>query len=315
MKSSQWPPTTDGYWELEEIYGLKHLEVSLRGLQPPRIKIPAGSQSIPGRLKPLLAVASAASWRLGGRFPQQKLSIQFHDECPNLTRCLHFDAALNSKAILLPDPYALASSGYRRLQEQLVLKPLPPWRERLPIAFWRGSSTGTHAITLTRLKNNLRYQLCKTSLEQPSLLDARITAIVQSRDEHAKTQIQKHLMQQGLMASNCPSWNFGLNRFLIEIDGNVNSWGLLWKLLTGSCILKVKSPRRQWYHHRLRPYTHFIPIAEDLSDLKLQLQWCLDNVDHCEYIAARGQAIAKEEVGKLGKRVLSAVDSLKYINE
>ena len=73
-------------------------------------------------------------------------------------------------------------------------------------------------------------------------MDARMTAVVQGRDAKAAAQIQQHLMRKNLLAPRCPPWMFGLHKYLIEIDGNVNSWGLLWKLLSGSCILKVKQP-------------------------------------------------------------------------
>ena len=46
-----------------------------------------------------------------------------------------------SREVLLPDPYALGSNGYAEVRNQFLKRPLPPWKERLPLAFWRGSST------------------------------------------------------------------------------------------------------------------------------------------------------------------------------
>ena len=221
---------------------------------------------------PLLQVASIAAWRFQSMHANRQFSIQLHDEDPGRNDCLRFDACAESPEVLLPDPYALGSNGYAEVRNQFLKRPLPPWKERLPLAFWRGSSTGIPALTLRRLTNNLRYQLCSFSLKEPALPDARMTAVAGVRK--ATAQIQQNLMQKRLLAPHCPAWNFGLHRYLIEIDGNVNSWGLLWKLLSGSCILKVDSNRRQWYYHKLKAYVNIIPISADLSNLGDQLNWC-----------------------------------------
>ena len=62
----------------------------------------------------------------------------------------------------------------------------------------------------------------------------------------------------------------------------------------GCCVLKVASPRnyRQWYYDDLKPWTHFVPVKADLSDLAAQIAWCRANLDACERIAADGQAFA-----------------------
>ncbi len=265
---------------------------------------------MPGRLLPLLHVASVAAWRMQSNQAINKFRIQLHDEESDRNNCLQFDARAGSRETLIPDPYALGSNGYERLRKEFLDQRLPPWKQRQPLAFWRGASTGMSALTLTRLTKNQRYKLCCLSLEMPELLDARMTAVVQGRDSEATEQIRQHLIEENLMAAYCPAWMFGLYRYLIEIDGNVNSWGLLWKLLSGSCILKVDSPRQQWYHHKLKPYVHIIPIASDLSNLSTQLDWCMANPDHCEKIAYNGRILAEQEAKNLGRKVIEAIDAL-----
>ena len=269
---------------------------------------------MPGRLLPLLRVASVAAWRLGGLCPEAVLYLQMHDEDPGCGG-LRFDAKADDRSALLPDPYALGSEGYRLFREQLERQPLPPWRERLPRAFWRGASTGTKAITVQRLPMNRRYQLCQHTLRWSQWLDARFTRVVQCRDAAAEQSVLAHLCDRQLIAPASEPWHFGLHRFLIEIDGNVNSWGLLWKLLSGSCVLRVDSARRQWYHPLLQPYRHIVPIAADLSDLPDRLAWCFDNVDACEAIAAQGRDLALQVVQGLGRSVLRALDETELTAE
>ena len=58
---------------------------------------------------------------------------------------------------------------------------------------------------------------------------------------------------------------------IVDVDGNVNSWGLLWKLLSGSCILRVHSGRQQWFYRHLKPWNTHVLIAADLHDLPEKL--------------------------------------------
>lgn len=263
-----------------------------------------------GRLLPLLQVASLAAWRLGFIQPKLRFAIQLHDEEPR-EPCLRYDAWIHDPRPLLPDPYALGSHGYRLIRNTLIERPLPPWHQRRNLAFWRGASTGSKALTVPRLKYNMRYQLCRFSGRHPDAIDAKLTSIVQCRDPQAQQAVEQHLRDLNLLAPHrCTPREFGMHRFLIEIDGNVNSWGLLWKLLSGSCILRVGSTRRQWYHDQLVPYRHVVPIAPDLSDLANQLAWCQANPHTCASIAAAGETLARKEIKRLGWRVLQAIDSL-----
>lgn len=310
LQRPTWPPLVDGYWQLRQGGTSPWLTVQLCGAAAPVVWADAEAQAMGGRLLPLLQVASVAAWRLGRDHPAVQLRLQMRDEDPGACG-IRFDAPLDDQEALLPDPYALGSEGYRLFREQLQRQPLPPWRERLARAFWRGASTGSKAITPQRLADNRRYRLCAYSQALPQWLDARFTRVVQCRDAEAEQAVLALLREQGLMAPACEPWHFGLHRFLIEIDGNVNSWGLLWKLLSGSCVLRVGSDRRQWYHHRLEPYRHLVPIAADLSDLPDRLAWCFANPAACEAMAAEGRQLALEVVQDLGPAVLRALDALR----
>ena len=82
------------------------------------------------------------------------------------------DDVNDSKRPLIPDPYCLMTGGYRALRVRMQQNPLPPWHERLPLAFWRGSTTGAKDIDPQNLELNRRYQLARMSLVWPHLLDA-----------------------------------------------------------------------------------------------------------------------------------------------
>lgn len=184
--------------------------------------------------------------------------------------------------------------------------PFPPWNESLPLAFWRGSITGSKDIDLKSLKLNRRYQLARLSRAWPDHLDARINRVVQCRNSKACEQVEHRLRTEGLLSASVSPWHASHHAWQIDIDGNVNSWGLLWKLLSASCILGVQSPRRQYYHQRLRPWVHLVPIRADLSDLGAQLSWCNNNLEKCAAIAAAGQALTQQMVEEIKEDLLSA---------
>ncbi len=274
-----------------------------------RITAPSKAAVIPGRLRPLLQVG-LNGMRLGRC---QRLALQFHDEQPS-NRALCFDAPISQfgQPLLIPDPYCLGSEGFEAIRQTLISDPLPPWAERIPMAFWRGSTTGGKALTAQRLEQLPRFQLCRQSLRHPDLLDARFTAVVQSQDAAAHQATWQRLLELQLLAPQVDPLHFGLYRWVVEIDGNVNSWGTLWKLLLGSCLLRVESPRQQWFHQRLRPYEHVVPVAADLSNLEQQLQWCQHHPRHCAAIASAGQALAQQVVAELG---LDLVQALRHWSE
>ena len=169
----------------------------------------------------------------------------------------------------------------------------------MPLAFWRGSTTGSKDIDLNTLELNRRYQLARLSRAWPHRLDARINQTVQCRDAKAREQVEHRLQQEGLLSATVNPWHAALHAWQIDIDGNVNSWGLLWKLLSGSCILRVESPRRQWYHPRLQPWVHLVPVNADLSDLGEKLTWCSNHRQECAAIAAAGKALAENVVQEI----------------
>jgi len=183
---------------------------------------------------------------------------------PGLTFC-----ANRPDFFLLPDNVFLPTLGYRDLKQQLA-QGLTPWEQRLPVAFWRGATTGQipHGKDWRALQ---RVQLSEMSRRAPELLDAGISKIVQ-----LSAQAAAELGHAGLGGGFFPATNLHMFKYLVDVDGNTNAWGGLFeRLLTGSAILKIASPLdyEQWYYDRLRPWEHYVPVASDLSDLLGKIEW------------------------------------------
>ncbi|WP_320675940.1 glycosyl transferase family 90 [Prochlorococcus sp. MIT 1300] len=249
---------------------------------------------------------NAAIWfnKLG--YKDISFAVQIHDQSPREI-CFRFDAPLidDGKGPLIPDPYALMTRGFESIRTQL--KELPDWQLRIPLAIWRGSSTGIKNVSKNNIDSLPRYKLCKLSKKFPGLLDARLISVVQVYNQEEKLSIENELKEKNMFAAGVHPFNLSLHKWQIDIDGNVNSWGLLWKLLSGCCILRVRSKRQQWYHKYIKPWIHYIPIAPDLSDLKEKLEWCKENTFLCYSIANEGRTAALDVVSKMDEAQKQAV--------
>ncbi len=283
------------------------IQVILQENHIPLVKIPADSLHMGLRLEVLLRFCEAAAKVLQKTNPNQEFSVQIHDEAP-LQKCFRFDAPIREDGLgpLIPDPYCLMTWGYQGLQKAFEKKKLPHWQDRLNLAFWRGSTTGSNDLRLETLGKNLRYRLCLKSLQKPFQLDAKFNAIVQCNNDLNKKAIEKLLWQQELLSTRVEPWDAALHRWLIDIDGNVNSWGLLWKLLSGSCVIRVLSKRQQWFHHQLVAWINYIPVNDDLSNLDDILEWCNSHPIKCEEIGLKGRELAIKVINNLEIDMLHA---------
>ena len=54
----------------------------------------------------------------------------------------------------------------------------------------------------------------------------------------------------------------------------------------------------------LVPWVHYIPVAQDFSDLELKATWCLDNADACEEIGLNGRCYMQQFVDEANEAAL-----------
>ena len=270
---------------------------------------PAALAMAPARLMPLqqlLAMAAALGFPHQGGAP---LALQLLDEQPRGRDALHFDAPEGESAPqwgVVPDPYCLASRGFMLLRQAWRKQALPPWNQRGNSVIWRGSTTGFSMLDQANLEQLPRYQICRRMQRLPGC-DARFVAVVQAVTVQMDQHLQQRLNEEQLLTVALPPEAMAQSRWLLDVDGNVNSWGLLWKMLSGCCVLRVQSARAQWFHHRVRPMQHWVPIRADLSDLEERIDWCRSHPLECAAIADGGQRLAVQVLEELGTDLLTAL--------
>ena len=212
-----------------------------------------------------------------------------------------------AEPFLIPDPYFVASRGYEALRSFLLQRPVA-WGARRPVALWRGATTGDPGLPPRRWRELPRIRLCELarSHEAAGLIDAGITTPTRAAAEVAAA---------GYVTDPVPSHDFQHWKYQIDIDGHTNSWpGLFTKLLTGSTVIKVASPRgyRQWYYDRLKPWINFVPASADLADLAERIRWLRAHDDVAREIGRQGRVLADSldyagELARAGETIAAAL--------
>jgi hypothetical protein len=197
--------------------------------------------------------------------------------------------------VLIPDPEFVFTKGYLDFRAH-VLASWIPWNHRRRCVFWRGSTTGllqgsAYPSSGPEWYKALRRTEMCTRLRKPpysSFCDVGISNIVQITDPVLVTNIEKELM--GTFVHRANQMQYG---FLIDIDGNTNSWpGLMQALILGGCVIKVESPYRQWYYGDLKPEGNMVSVKADLSDLEDTVSEAVRRPRRAKRIAANGYALA-----------------------
>jgi hypothetical protein len=231
-------------------------------------------------LLPLIVAYHQAGAPLRGTV---NLNVEDYSDSAGLSLC-----SARDDAFLIPDTDFLRTMGYAEFREA-QMRDLPAWSSRLPLGFWRGSSTGL-IWRVGSWRELPRLRLCEIGKARPDLIDAGISSIVQI--EHFAAEIEA----AGLMRPPVPASEWGRYRYQIDVDGNSNAWaGFFQRLLTGSPVLKVASPFgfQQWFYHRLVPWRHYVPVAADLSDLAEKIEWLNAHERVAELIGQQGRDLAE----------------------
>lgn len=217
----------------------------------------------------------------------------------------------DTRTILMPDPAFLGGHGYKEeLAHLAMLSESYPWEERKETAYFRGAGTGLGFNAGTwRESARGRLALLAKKLQRPEMLDAKITRV-----RHLEEDCKAELREDQVMGDEAPFDSFVSYKYLVDADGYCCAWrSLFLKMAMGAVVLKIDSSYRQWYYDRLKPWTHYVPIASDLSDFEDVYSWLQEHQSHAKEIAENGQRFvqgllysdARDEMALYLKHVLT----------
>ena len=212
------------------------------------------------------------------------------DADQNLENCFAFSPSKGKNNFAVIDPIMIRTNFYQAKMESIKYKKVE-FKNKEDLCYWRGALTGIPSLRINQIKNKDLY--IKTILDPNTLVRMKLCSLnkkikrcnfklTRAGQWLWSSEIIERLKKINFYSDEEPfEWNYKF-KYLIDIDGNSNSWpGLFMKLCSGSCILKVDSAYNyyQWFYKFMKPWIHFVPIKSDLSDLREKLTY-LRNNDH-----------------------------------
>lgn len=171
--------------------------------------------------------------------------------------------------------------------------------EKIPIAVFRGSSTGVGVDS----KTNLRLFVCELNNKKENkdidgipFLDAKLTSF-NRRPRKIKEEpfVRTILIEKykNFIGNPLNYQEQSKYKYVLHIPGHSCAYRLTLELFFNSVILYYPSDTHLWYFPMLKPYIHYIPIKRfDAANLFETIQWCKENEVECEKIANNAREFA-----------------------
>jgi hypothetical protein len=170
---------------------------------------------------------------------------------------------INDKTtVLLPDCHFIREHAYEKIFKEIDENRMP-FRSKKNECIWRGglSNGSVHNFLVQKDKDSNPRQYFKKLYDEGRFKKMNF--------EVKQTSIPEQITY----------------KYILDIDGWSSTWSaMIWKLYSGSVLLKTKSKWKQWYYDDLKEWVHYVPIENDFSDLNDKIEWCIHNELDCERI-------------------------------
>jgi hypothetical protein len=186
--------------------------------------------------------------------------------------------------IVIPDMFAL--KGFEP-GKSLVLEGnrIYSWESKSNTVFYRGMDLGI--VDLPTWLIHPRPKLVSLSCQHPDLIDAKFTNLYSAHLQYAS--------EHGFMGNYVSMRDHPKHKYLISVDAVCAATPRFPLLLhSNSVVFKDTVKAHLWFFKAIKPYEHFIPIKEDLSDLLTQLDWAKNHDDECKKISENARQLAAD---------------------
>jgi len=142
-----------------------------------------------------------------------------------------------------------------------------PYHYKKNTIVWRGAATGQHK----------RVSLVQQYYNYPTNeIDIGFTNFIESYTGPRNPNFIKQKLTMSELLQN---------KFLISVEGNDVASNLKWIMASNSLCIKPHSQIESWFMEgKLKPWTHYVPVQDDFSDLIEVYHWCLQNPEQCQKI-------------------------------
>ncbi|XP_070711881.1 protein O-glucosyltransferase 1 [Pempheris klunzingeri] len=145
-----------------------------------------------------------------------------------------------------------------------------PWKKKESRGFFRGSRTSPE-----------RDPLILLSREAPELADAEYTKNQAWKSE--KDTLGRPPAKEIPLVDHCKY------KYLFNFRGVAASFRFKHLFLCGSLVFHVGDEWQEFFYPQLKPWVHYMPVKQDLSDVRELLQFAKENDAIAQEIATRGK--------------------------
>ncbi|XP_056620188.1 protein O-glucosyltransferase 1 [Triplophysa dalaica] len=145
-----------------------------------------------------------------------------------------------------------------------------PWKKKIPKGFFRGSRTSSE-----------RDPLILLSRESPDLVDAEYTKNQAWKSE--KDTLGRPPSKEIPLVNHCEY------KYLFNFRGVAASFRFKHLFLCGSLVFHIGEEWLEFFYPQLKPWVHYIPVKQDLSNISELLQFVKENDGVANEIAMRGK--------------------------
>ncbi len=167
------------------------------------------------------------------------------------------------------------------------------WVDKKSKAYFLGDSSGCGIDA----KDNIRLKLISISEKHKDLIHADLTRF-SKRDKivtEAKPTMNFHHPDDFRFSPiGTLKGLHGQYKYLISAPSYGIDPEFPYYLSLGGLVLRVESEYKTWYDHLLKPFQHYLPIKNDLSNLLTTIKWANTHQDVCSKIAKNGYMAFKK---------------------
>lgn len=225
---------------------------------------------------------------------------------PSFMMSKNLDSIYEKDKLLFPDAFMFRKTWETLYNEIESAKKHTLWKNKHNKIFWRGSSTGwdrdqiynLYGYNLNNFDKLSRIKLVMLSKLYPDLIDAAMAFYPQfSKNQDGKNlrQILDILFPEKNRAANK---DFHLKyKYLISVDGNTCAWERVpWIMLSNSVLVKQETNNIEWFYSAMKPYEHYAPLKEDLTDIFEKINWMKENDNKLQEISSNAQKFVQDNL-------------------
>ncbi len=194
-------------------------------------------------------------------------------------------------AICIPAVSLLVDMIQNKLRDVISAAKKFSWPNKKEKLFWRGADTGVY----TNYKKSPRFALVEIGSSNPQLIDAKFNMLAQTPWVDISTK--KEIEDRGFLGNSATIEEHLAYKYQITVDGNVATWErFYWQLFSNSVIFKQNSDDIEFYYDELKPWIHYIPVNNDMSDLVEKIFFAQSANNMCQEISQNANKFANDHL-------------------